>query len=441
MARRRSRRSYGYGPYVSVEEKRAKALKKIEQLKKKNPDIRPVLIEGRTLAKSFWAKSWNQNLERYADYSNRIERGRSYVRHRAVLDLRVEKGKIRSLVQGSVGSPYKVEIGIDAVHPGDWKRVGNACLGKIDSLPELLAGKFPKDLIEIFMEKGRGLFPAPKEIHFACSCPDIASMCKHVAATLYGMGARIDEDPSLFFLLRGVDIQDLITSAMEESTRDLLGKAQSGDRKVVDTEDLSELFGIEMDDGFASPAEKMKGARPKTTAGKKRKGKVAAPKKTKAASAGESSPGKKSKAVAPDLSRSDAGPARKKGRPASADSQKKRVAVTPAERKPSVKAVKKPTEKAVRKTAGKQVASTGKKKTETTSGKISNGMPNRKSPFDTVVGVIRRRTVKGIGVAEIKEKTGLTETQIRNAIYRARSKGLIENQARGLFIKGANAPM
>jgi uncharacterized Zn finger protein len=29
-------------------------------------------------------------------------------------------------------------------------------------------------------------------------------MCKHVAAVLYGIGARIDERPELLFLLRSV---------------------------------------------------------------------------------------------------------------------------------------------------------------------------------------------------------------------------------------------
>ncbi|MEA3333406.1 MAG: hypothetical protein U9Q58_07400, partial [Pseudomonadota bacterium] len=189
---------WGYPRYVSVAEKKAKAAKKLKQLRKKRPDIKPVVIEGRTLAHTWWGKSWNRNLERYADFSNRIGRGRSYLRHGAVLDLKIESGKVISLVQGSTSRPYEIEITIKPISPALWASIKNQCRGELKSLQDLLAGRFPKGLGEIFFAQGEGLFPVPKEISFDCSCPDWASMCKHVAATLYGVGARFDEDPSLF---------------------------------------------------------------------------------------------------------------------------------------------------------------------------------------------------------------------------------------------------
>jgi uncharacterized Zn finger protein len=68
-------------------------------------------------------------------------------------------------------------------------------------------------------------------------------MCKHVAAVLYGIGARLDEQPDLLFALRKVDQQDLIARAGK-------GLAQTGKGpkagKVLDESDLSEMFGIEM---------------------------------------------------------------------------------------------------------------------------------------------------------------------------------------------------
>jgi len=238
---------WGYPRYVSVAEKKAKAAKKLKQLKKKMPDIKPVVIEGNALARTWWGRSWNKNLERYADYTNRIGRGRSYVRHGAVLDLKIDSGKVTALVQGSTSRPYEVVIKIKAISNTNWSAIKKQCEGQLKSLQDLLAGKFPKALGEIFLTKGKGLFPSPPSISFNCSCPDWASMCKHVAATLYGIGARFDEDPSLFFKLREADTQDLIARAVKDKTGELLAKTKKKSAKVIDDADLSAIFGIDMD--------------------------------------------------------------------------------------------------------------------------------------------------------------------------------------------------
>ena len=190
---------YGFPRYVSVGEKKAKAAKKLAQLKKKNKDINPIILKGSKLTNTWWGKAWNKNLEAYADYSNRIGRGRSYVRHGAVLDLKIQAGKVTALVQGTESRPYSVEIDIKSIPKTKWNEIKKTCQGKLASVAKLLDGKFPKELQEIFTEKGSGLFPKPSEINFDCSCPDWASMCKHIAAALYGIGSRLDENPSLFF--------------------------------------------------------------------------------------------------------------------------------------------------------------------------------------------------------------------------------------------------
>ena len=236
-----------YPAYVSVGEKKLKAAKKLKELQKRNPGIKPIIIEGNTIASSWWGKAWNRNLERYADYSNRIGRGRSYLRNGAVLDLQIEPGNVKSLVQGSTSTPYSVEVKIDSIKKTVWENIKNACKGKLDSLSELLTGKFPKQLDVIFTEEGVGLFPLPGEIKFDCSCPDGASMCKHVAATLYGVGTRLDEEPNLFFKLRKVDVNVLITETIKDKTGELIKKAGKKSSRVIDDSDLSSVFGIEID--------------------------------------------------------------------------------------------------------------------------------------------------------------------------------------------------
>ena len=246
---------YYYPAYVSVAQKKARAEKKRNALIKKKPGIQPIIIEGRTLARTWWGKSWNRNLERYADYVNRIERGRSYVRHGAVLDLQIKPGIINALVMGSAASPYRVTITIKPIPKKHWHHIKAQCKGKMDSLKQLLAGQFPKTLEAVFTRKGQGLFPAPEEISLDCSCPDWAVMCKHVAAVLYGIGARLDQDPSLFFVLRKADVKDLVSETVKAGKKELLTRSKQKSPRIIDNQtDLSDLFGIDLD-GCKSPDE------------------------------------------------------------------------------------------------------------------------------------------------------------------------------------------
>jgi len=233
-----------YPQYETAAEKKAKAIKSLEKLRKKNPGIEPVIIEGRTLAKNWWGKAWNLNLESYADYSNRIARGKSYVRNNSVLDLKITKGKVLAKVQGSRSKPYDVEIRIDSLGSKKWSQVTALCNHRIDSLEQLIEGKFPKELEVLFTDKKYGMFPSPKEIHFDCSCPDWAYMCKHVAAVLYGIGARLDLNPMLFFELRDMDGQELVKKSMERKLESMLKNASKKSKREIAVEDISDIFGL-----------------------------------------------------------------------------------------------------------------------------------------------------------------------------------------------------
>jgi len=233
-----------YPEYVSVAEKREKARKQIENLKKKNPNLAPIIIEGKAIATTWWGKAWNKNLEIYADYSNRISRGRSYVRNGAVVDLKIETGVVRALVQGSERKPYEIVINISPLSNEKRASILSLCNHKIDGLAELVEGNFPKELEEIFTLKGKGLFPTDKEIKFSCSCYDWAEMCKHVTAALYGIGARFDEDPTLFFKLRNIDFEVFLKKTIEQKMQSLLENSDKKSRRMLDDKDVFELFGV-----------------------------------------------------------------------------------------------------------------------------------------------------------------------------------------------------
>jgi uncharacterized Zn finger protein len=232
---------FGWRPYVPVAEKRRQAECKLAKLKKQRQSIAPVKIEGRTIAKSFWGKSWCGNLERYSDYENRLPRGRTYVRNGSVIDLKITKGEVAALVSGS--ALYKVKIAIKPVTATRWKAICRDCAGTIDSLVELLQGRLAKGVMDRICREGDGLFPAPGEIQLSCNCPDWADMCKHVAAVLYGVGARLDEMPRLLFVLRDVDEGDLLASVEQDLP---LTRATLSAEKVLDDSDVAALFGLEM---------------------------------------------------------------------------------------------------------------------------------------------------------------------------------------------------
>lgn len=229
-----------WGPYISQAERKKQAKKKVTVLQKKGIQVDPVVIEGRAIAKTFWGKSWCDNLENYSDYENRLPRGRTYVRNGSVIDLKITAGKLLSLVSGS--DIYKVQIDIKPIQHSRWDSLVQNCNKKITSVFELLQGKFSKSVMEIVTEKKNGLFPLQNDLKFSCSCLDFASMCKHVAATLYGAGARLDEKPDLLFILRGVDSNDLITSV------DVNKFTNKSNNSKIKSEDISKLFNIDLEE-------------------------------------------------------------------------------------------------------------------------------------------------------------------------------------------------
>ena len=240
----------GWPAYVPVAERRKKAAREIARLKKAGQNVAPVVVEGRKIAASFWGKAWCDNLESYQDYANRVERGRSYVRNGAVIDLRIGPREVRAKVIGS--EIYSILITIKPLPAAAWTSICADCAGRVDSLVELLQGKLSKPVMERVCRQADGLFPKPADIKFSCSCPDSASMCKHVAAALYGAGARLDAEPDLLFRLRAVDAGQIFANLDAA----LPASRGGGAGTRLDASDLSDIFGIDMAASAPSPKAK-----------------------------------------------------------------------------------------------------------------------------------------------------------------------------------------
>lgn len=266
-------------PYVPVAERRRRAAQKASKMRKNGQEISPVEVVGRKITTTFWGNAWCKNLEAYSDYSNRLPRGRTYVRNGSIIDLQIQAGQVRALISGS--DLYTVNIKINPLCQQRWTDIKKKCAGQIGSLVELLQGSISKSVMEMVTRKQEGLFPSPNEIALSCSCPDWATMCKHVAATLYGVGTRLDNRPELLFTLRGVDPAEMVEAAVVQP----VSTAQALQSRVLKNDELSSIFGVDINmDGALtasqtvakSPTKKP----PQKTSAKKPSKKVAAVSRT-----------------------------------------------------------------------------------------------------------------------------------------------------------------
>lgn len=229
--------------YVPAAERRLRAGRALEKLTGKGQALAPIVVDGREIATTFWGKAWCENLERYSDFANRLGRGRSYLRNGLVLDLQIAPGVFTARVSGT--DLYRVKIAVTAVPKSRWKAICTDVAGAIDSVIELLQSRLSQSVMARLCEKGTGLFPAPSEIRMSCSCPDSAVMCKHVAAVLYGVGARLDREPALLFTLRRVKQEDLVSRAGTGS--DLTRRRMKNPhRKTLDESSLAKVFGLDI---------------------------------------------------------------------------------------------------------------------------------------------------------------------------------------------------
>lgn len=274
--------SWGYywRPYVPVAERRRQARAEMARLRKKGVQIEPVEIEGRKIAKTFWGKAWCDHIESFHDYSNRLPRGRTYVRNGSVCHLSISEELVQAKVSGS--KIYDVEVTIKRLPAKKWKAIKKGCRGQIGSVLELLQGQLSDHVMRVVTDPRGGLFPLSGEIKFGCSCPDWARMCKHVAAVLYGVGARLDERPELLFVLRGVDQEELIEAAVELDPA--MVERGDGASKRLDENALADVFDIDLDTSHRGAKTAGSGQATSAGTGRRSKTRAAAAKKTTAAS-------------------------------------------------------------------------------------------------------------------------------------------------------------
>lgn len=245
--------SYGsWGSHVPVATKIARGKAEAAKIaKSEGRQPCPIEIEGRKITKTFWGLKWYENLNRYRDIANRLDRGATYVRNGSVADLVIEPGVVRAIVGGS--EAYRVRIEIKTLKPAEWQSIGHDCAREVESLFDLLQARFSEGLMKRLTQAEGGLFPRKEEISMSCSCPDYATVCKHVAAVFYGVAARLDQQPELLFKLRNVNHLDLIKQATSSTSLDeALGMSET---PAIESSELSSIFGIDLESSEPAPVE------------------------------------------------------------------------------------------------------------------------------------------------------------------------------------------
>jgi uncharacterized Zn finger protein len=232
--------------HVTAAERRVRAARHRAALARTGLVASPVELAAKEIACTFWGQAWCRHLEALADLATRLPRGRSYLRSGAVVHLALTAGEIRAFVSGT--ELYEVRVAVAPLPAARWDAVRRACAGRIATVVELLSGRLASAVMEVLCDPDAGLFPRSSELGLSCSCPDGARLCKHLAAVLYGVGARLDTAPELLFTLRGVKVEALAAAA--EGAGALTA---AGDVASLPREELGRIFGIDLAPAGAAP--------------------------------------------------------------------------------------------------------------------------------------------------------------------------------------------
>ena len=195
------------------------------------------------VAGTFWGKAWCDRIEAAGDYMDRLPLGRSRLRAGAIYDLTIAPREVFAYVAGE--ELHEVLVRIAPFDEERCESLARSCTGRIGSVVDLLSGNLGADALEVLIAPGLGLIPEPSEIRFQCDCADYAGLCVHGAAMLYAIGLKLDMDPSLLFVLREVDQQQLVTQVTGAIGQMAL-EAEPG--SALPSEDLASIFGIEVDE-------------------------------------------------------------------------------------------------------------------------------------------------------------------------------------------------
>lgn len=232
----------GFYKTPSVGEIKAGAEAQKEKLRKKGIEINPIEPIGRDFGKSWWSKEWVKTIEGYQAIENRLQRGKKYAKHHCVIDLDIDVCEIKSKVSASNRGYYDIVIKMDKLAEKNKDLIIKSCENNIDNIDDLINGKFNDNLRDVICQDNN-LFPKYGEFKQSCNCPDSARLCKHIAATMYAIAFKFDQDPLLFFKLRDIDIKNILEISIQNK-KDMLNKTSDKSTRIIKDSELDGLFDL-----------------------------------------------------------------------------------------------------------------------------------------------------------------------------------------------------
>jgi SNF2 family DNA or RNA helicase len=177
------------------------------------------MAKKNTFGNTWWSEKWLEMLHHLAD-AGRLQRGRSYARQGAILELKIIQNYITAKVSGSRPKPYQVRFEIKPFDKEEDQKILEILAENPLLITQLLQNQLPTVLFEMLEAEEIYLFPRRwRDLKAACSCPDAAAPCKHMAAVLYQISEEIEKNPFLIFNLRNTDLlQELNKATSKIST-------------------------------------------------------------------------------------------------------------------------------------------------------------------------------------------------------------------------------
>ena len=156
-----------------------------------------------------WGAWFLRMLESY-DGNGRVSRGKSYANTGKVDSLVITGNKVAARVAGHYDPWYYISLTFPRISEPNRKKLEKILTQHPADFIALGSGTMTERLVTLFEAKDIRFIPRRWSlIESDCSCPDSASLCKHIAAVLYILAKEIDHDPRLLFQLAGIDLAEL----------------------------------------------------------------------------------------------------------------------------------------------------------------------------------------------------------------------------------------
>ena len=127
-----------------------------------------------------------------------------------VMNFRIRTGQISAKVQGSMREPYSITITVKTMPEELKSKMVGIMASKALYAAKMLSGEMPEEIEGVLSAESIKIFPPKNEFLPACTCPDSAVPCKHIAAVCYIIAEELDRNPFLLFKLRGMDKEELL---------------------------------------------------------------------------------------------------------------------------------------------------------------------------------------------------------------------------------------